>query len=241
VIQGRAVTIDASALPGTNLWVDGNSFAVATPFTTRLLPGRHAFYNSGGSAQYFAVADDGSISYDPALEGVMSGQGTTNLVIQGRAVTIDASVLTGTTLWVDGNSFAVATPFTTRLLPGWHAFYNYGGSAQYFVVADDGTISYDAALEGVMSGQGTANLVIQGRAVTIDASVRGTSTLWLDGTALGAATLVNSHLLPGPHNVWFGNGPSYAFSVDADGTIDYDPALDGILSGRGTRTLTFLV
>jgi hypothetical protein len=241
VIQGRAVTIDASALTGTNLWVDGNSFAVATPFTTRLLPGRHAFYNSGGSAQYFAVADDGSISYDPALEGVMSGQGTTNLVIQGRAVTIDASVLTGTTLWVDGNSFAVATPFTTRLLPGWHAFYNYGGSAQYFVVADDGTISYDAALEGVMSGQGTANLVIQGRAVTIDASVRGTSTLWLDGTALGAATLVNSHLLPGPHNVWFGNGPSYAFSVDADGTIDYDPALDGILSGRGTRTLTFLV
>jgi hypothetical protein len=46
--------------------------------------------------------------------------------------------------------------------------------------------------------------------------------------------------LPGSHHVYTVQYGYLWFSVAADGTFDYDTALDGMLSGRGTRTLTFL-
>jgi phenolic acid decarboxylase len=129
---------------------------------------------------------------------------------------------------------------TTRLLPGQHAFWNYGGSSQSFTVANDGTIDYDSALDGFVSGRGTSSLAVTGVALTIDPTARGASYLWVDYTVLEATAPVTVRLLPGQHAVWFSTGLSYSFTVAADGTIDYDPALDGVFSGRGTSTLVFL-
>lgn len=81
----------------------------------------------------------------------------------------------------------------------------------------------------------------------VDANIGGTV---IDGRALsGLAYLATTEyhqlnnlleldLKPGLHYVVtpYGGSP-VAFTVDADGVVDYDPALEGIVSGRGTRTL----
>jgi hypothetical protein len=45
-------------------------------------------------------------------------------------------------------------------------------------------------------------------------------------------------LLPGKHRVTGLDGRTYDFVVKDNGVIDYDPSLDGVLSGRGGTTLT---
>ena len=232
--------IDAHELSGAYVWVDYVSYPSASPIRITLTPGQHALWNYGGSPLSFTVADDGTVDYDPALEGIVSGQGTASLAVHGLAVTIDASELSNPYLWVDYTAFDSAAPFTTRLLPGQHAFWTYGGSSQSFTVANDGTIDYDSALDGFVSGRGTSSLAVTGVALTIDPTARGASYLWVDYTVLEATAPVTVRLLPGQHAVWFSTGLSYSFTVAADGTIDYDPALDGVFSGRGTSTLVFL-
>src|SRR5262249_13347356 len=144
--------------------------------------------SQGGSSQAFTVAADGTIDYDPSLEGVLAGRGTASLAVQGRAIAVDASALTGgASLWIDAVAFAAGAPFTARLLPGRHALWSQGGWSQVFTVAADGTIDYDPSLEGVLTGRGTASLVVRGRAVAVDASaLTGGASLWIDSVAFAA-------------------------------------------------------
>jgi len=46
-----------------------------TPFTVQLIPGSQHWFYSGGTYQYFTVAADGAVDYDPALEGALTGRG----------------------------------------------------------------------------------------------------------------------------------------------------------------------
>jgi len=54
-----------------------------TPFTVQLIPGSQHWFYSGGTYQYFSVAADGTVDYDPALEGALTGRGTSTLAING--------------------------------------------------------------------------------------------------------------------------------------------------------------
>jgi hypothetical protein len=109
----------------------------------------------------------------------------------------------------------------------------------YFSVAADGTAIYEAALEGALTGYGTSSLRVHGCSITIDAQLIGPMSLYLDGIALVEADLFTAALLPGKHSIRI-NSTVIEFSVTVDGLIDYDPEFDGILSGRGTRSLLFL-
>ena len=45
----------------------------AAPFALNLLPGRHSFFITGGSSQYFVLADDGTLSLENPQDGSVSG------------------------------------------------------------------------------------------------------------------------------------------------------------------------
>jgi Ca2+-binding RTX toxin-like protein len=152
---------------------------------------------------------------------------------------IDARALGAAALALDGISRNATAAFGARLLPGRHYLWVTGHDITYFSMATDGTVDYDAALEGALSGRGTSTLAVNGRAITIDARALGVAQLYVDGRTYDATAPFSARVLPGRHYVL--RGADYVwFSVAADGTIDYDRALDGILSGRGTRQLVFL-
>jgi protein involved in polysaccharide export with SLBB domain len=239
-ISGRAVALDASLLGVGIVYLDGVAHDATAPFTAHLLPGQHYVYVTSYEETWFTVNQDGTIAYDAALEGVFSGAGTTSLAISGRAVTLDASALGVTGLYVDGVLHDATAPFTVHLLPGRHYEYVTGYDMNWFTVNPNGTISYDAALEGALSGSGTTALTINGRAVTLDASLLGVGTVYLDGVAHDATAPFTASLLPGQHYLSTTGANLIWFTVNQDGTINYDPALDGTLSGRGSASLVLL-
>src|SRR5262249_48531798 len=132
------------------------------------------------------------------------------------------------------------TPQTVNLLPGQHYLWTSGGATVYFTVKDDGTIDYDAMLDVFLSGRGTNRLVVRGSAVQTDARALVVSRVWLSYGSDDGQSPFTANLLPGQHPMWTGDGASVSFTVAADGTVDYDASLNGILSGRGTKSLAWL-
>jgi hypothetical protein len=125
------------------------------------------------------------------------------------------------------------------LLPGQHWFRTYGDDTTYFTVNADGTMDYDPTLDGVLSGRGTSLLTLNGRTISLNATALNGAPVYLDYTAFNSAAPLSVQLLPGQHFLYDGDGNVYYFTVNADGTIDYDVALDGVFSGRGTTQLVF--
>jgi hypothetical protein len=127
---------------------------------------------AGGSVT-ITVTQTGNVNYDPALDGtILSGLGTPTLIINGRTMTIDTSALAIPTLTLDGTlSVKNTAPTTFTDLPGTYALVDSGGAgaAIEFTLNAADTVGYDPLLEGILTGAGTANLVVHGVAVQIQA------------------------------------------------------------------------
>jgi hypothetical protein len=74
--------IDASALRGTTVRLDGTSYASTSAFRVKLTAGPHTVQPSGGAALAFTVAADGTVDYDASLDATLSGRGTYNLTLK---------------------------------------------------------------------------------------------------------------------------------------------------------------
>ena len=135
---------------------------------------------TGGALVYFQTDSAGTIDYDPSLEGILSGRGTTALRVNGAAVTIDASTLTSDYLSMDYMAQDKSSPINARLLPGSHSLVTHGGSVAYFTVTNSGKVDYDTALEGIITGSGTSTLHISGATVRVDATALTTDYLTMD-------------------------------------------------------------
>jgi len=155
-------TIDATGLAGGQFWLDGTAYNTTTALSLYLRPGSHTLQGAGGDAISFTVAPDGTVSYDQALGGLLSGTGTTALVVNGVSVTVDATILAGMQVLLDGASYDATNPLGVNLLPGSQTLQDAFGNAISFTVALDGTITYDPSLNGVLSGQGTNTLTLTG-------------------------------------------------------------------------------
>jgi hypothetical protein len=179
-----------------------------SPYLT-LSPGTHTLTQelTNNSVQ-FTVAADGTVNYDPSLNGVLSGRGTTTLVVNGVTVAVDATALQASvpSLTLDPASAIEPTnaPFTITVLPGPHAFAQpFTNDVVQFTVAADGTISYDASLQGVLTTSGPNMLTIHGVTVTVDATALQASvpSLILDPASVIEPTNApfTITVLPGPH------------------------------------------
>jgi hypothetical protein len=240
-----STTIDAHALILPQVLLDADVISTSTPQTFDLAAGNHSLsglYGYGGSVA-FSVAGDGTVSYDPSLNGILSGLDTTTLVVNGRTVTINATALSLPQLDLDLQiEFASATPLTATVLPGDQYLYaqnGYGGSA-LFTVNNDGTVSYDASLQGVLTGSGTSNLGVSGRTVTINATALSLPQLDLDlQFSFPSATTLSATVLPGTQYLLSQNsyGGQVFFDVGNDGKVSYDASLQGVLTGSGTTNL----
>jgi hypothetical protein len=239
VVNGFAVTLDPTALGVAGLALDGRPLDGTAPSTVNLLPGQHTLTTNGTDVTMFTVNPDGTVSYDPALEGALTGSGTTALAVNGYAVALDGTTLGVGAIIVDGVSHAAGSAFTVNLLPGQHSLTTNGTDVSSFTVNADGTISYDPSLEGALTGSGTTALSVNGYAVTLDASALGVPNLWVDGTAYDASAPLSVNLLPGQHSLSTDGTNVIWFTVNADGTVTYDPSLAGVLAGSGTTSLVF--
>jgi hypothetical protein len=242
-VRGAAVTIDARALSAAGMMADYLiRESTSAPFTLRLLPGTHVVADAAGTgAVNFTVNSSGAVAYAPALQGILTGQGTSTLVVHGAAVTIDARALSAAGVMADYLiRESTSAPFTLRLLPGTHVLADAAGTgAVNFTVNSSGAVAYAPALQGILTVQGTGTLVVRGAAVTIDATALGATSVLVDYTIRESTSApFTLRLLPGTHVVADAWGHAIVFVVNPDGTIRYDPALAGKLLGQGTTTLT---
>jgi len=244
-VHGVMVTIDARtlSLPTFSLDFLPASYSTTTPFNSVVLPGGHELVQNGSSVA-FQVNPDGTVAYDPTLNNVLSGRGTTTLTVNGATVTIDPRRLTTLNFLYVDNTVASQTnaPFTFTGLPGPHFLEDNGGSGASlaFTIAADGTVGYDPGLEGVLTGHGTSTLTVNGVTITIDARQLSLAYVNVDDNLFARNNApITFTGLPGPASLIdsAGAGASVSFILKADGTVDYDPSLNRILSGRGTSTL----
>jgi hypothetical protein len=238
--------IDAHLLTAPTLSLDSGAATIDTRAvqTLDLAPGVHSLTEPAGSAVSFSVASDGTVNFDPSLDGILSGRGTATLGVNGRAVTLNVGTLSFPLYLYEfvGLRIADASVSTVRVLPGPQLLLSPGGfgGEQYFTVANDGTVSYDPSLEGAFTGAGTSTLGVNGRAITLNVGALSEPFLYLDEISpLASASVFTAHVLPGAQLL---EGPGVAggdvvFTVANDGTVSYDPSLEGVLTGASTDAL----
>jgi Ca2+-binding RTX toxin-like protein len=76
-----SVPINVAAMTGTTLFLDGNALVDGMQ-SVDLTPGQHVLSTDRGVSAAFNVGDDGTITYDPSLEGALSGNSGKTLMVQ---------------------------------------------------------------------------------------------------------------------------------------------------------------
>jgi tetratricopeptide (TPR) repeat protein len=168
----------------------------------------------------------------------------------GCAIAFDATELSYSSFkipgvtddWVDTGGVQ-----TLRLTPGLYHFQTPDGTSDVtFEVTEDGKVGYDASFAGFLSGAGGSTLQLRGYAIGVDATTLSYQKLALKVAGVERGFDSNAsqslRLLPGRHRVEvpeksFDVGFDVGFDVTVDGKVDYDPGLNGLLSGSGTRGL----
>jgi hypothetical protein len=134
------------------------------------------------------------------------------------------------------------------LLPGPYQFSTFFNSFDWSVLAS-GLVDFAPALDGFASGRGTTTLRVNGYEVQIDGTALGPGTIDLrtfgfaPGAGLDQSQVHSLWLVPGTYEYGppLGSGPTrFTWTLLIDGTIDFNPALEPCVSGRGTNRLTVL-
>jgi hypothetical protein len=185
----------------------------------------------------FDVTMDGKVDFDPGL-AYLSGRGTSTLVLDGHAVTVDPTGISGswalrgvTTSWL-----STSKPVTVTVMPGQYVLSSWDSTHGTVTVTPDGVFDFDPALAH-LSGRGTSTLVLHGHAVTVDPT--GISGLWGLRGLVGwkdTSKPVTVTAMPGQYVLSTWDSTHGTVTVTPDGVFDFDPAL-AHLSGRGTSTL----
>ena len=135
---------------------------------------------------------------------------------------------------------------TVELAAGSHFLQPGSGlvTACALVVTDAGTWAFATECDGFLSGRGTDTLRLIGFTVTIDASPLSTPILLANlGVDQFGASPRPVTLLPTFADMLASPGPGViagcGFRVELDGTIAYSDEVQGCLTGRGTRAVTF--
>jgi hypothetical protein len=182
--------------------------------TTR--PGRYTLSAPGGGSVPFEVTQAGTVEYDHSHDTVLSGRGTSALVVRGARITVDSSGLSYANSTVSGLGWPAAAPVrTVNLLPGGHFFVPMGGSQIPFQVTPAGTITYTSAL---MGGSGTPALTVRGLPITVDSTGLDYYNVSVTGAGWPTPAKVRTfHLVPGNHEVVTSGATKVPFTVTEAG------------------------
>jgi hypothetical protein len=245
VPTGFPITIDDRPFaPGAALFINGVTSFLYPPdvYVVRMLPGTYQMAATEHSGFTFTVSADGTVAYDPGLDTEVSGAGTPTLTVRGAPVTVDATTLAYTkySIYLESNGDLTNNgPHTIRLLPGQHSFEPTStATAVRFTTNLAGTLDYDPALSGFVSGAGTNSLTVRGFPITVDATAVDVTSYRIL-TDLGSLDNLGPHTLRVVPGTYQFSVPSvnFLFQVDGAGTVGYD-ASQGYLAGGGTATLT---
>jgi hypothetical protein len=190
----------------------------------------------------FTVQTDGTLQFDPSLDPLVGGRGTKAMVLHGTRVDIDVSELSyrRLNLIAAGSLIEATGPVPFVLMPGGHGLTMTTGRDPEpefnFTVQADGTLQFDPSLDPTVGGRGTTAVVLHGARINIDG--RGlTASFAVDGLRSNPVEqILIATLMSGTHR-FYSSEVDFVFAVTPDLTLDYDMALDGNVSGRGTITL----
>jgi len=240
---GSGIAINATALSDQPISVGGVQSGHSTEVMTLVLdPGTYSFITvCCGNLFYFSVEADGSVDFDDSLDGFVAGRGSRMLVVSGHTFSVDATSLSPQDTkigYLDPFSYDTVTSFT--VIPGTYSFVTVCcGNQLYFTVELDGTIDFDPSLDTTFSGRGSDTLVVQGHTIQVDAtalSPQDTKIGYLEPFSYD--TVTSFTVIPGTYSFQtVCCGILFYFTVELDGTIDFDTSLDDYVSGRGTDTL----
>jgi nicotinamidase-related amidase len=245
--QDFPITIDATALSSVE-WYLNNGYAGrgsnAAAKTFRLIPGGYNFCTTYSDCFSFTVTASGAVEYDSAFDAFLSGRGTNFLTVAGFAITVDATALSHIEWslekgYVGMGSNAAAKTF--RMIPGGYNFCTTYFDCFSLTVTASGAVEYDPAFDTFLSGRGTNFLTVAGFAITVDATALSHIEWSLEKGYVGMgsnAAAKTFRLIPGEYNFCTTYSDCFSFIVTASGAVEYDPAFDTFLSGRGTNFLT---
>jgi hypothetical protein len=258
-IDGRTITINATALSIPTLIINGNSvdFQTDASFKATVLPGNNYNLldagNSLGAYVTFSVAANGTVTYPASENGVLAGSGSTTLTVKGCKVNFNATDLSLTEVILNEElDFSTTSKFSTTLLPGTNYVLGADTDTYFtFTVQDNDTVSYNSIFQSahILGGQGTNKLTIYGEKIKVDATAlykNGITSFTIAGdpTSLSTQTVQSLNLLPGWQS-FSDTSTQFNFLAElvnpatgAYDLVDYDPSLNNILSGAGTDTLT---
>ncbi|GAA2977674.1 RNA polymerase sigma factor [Actinokineospora diospyrosa] len=240
-VHGLRITVDSSALSATNVTLGGLGWPAYRPRReVRVLPGSYRVVSVEGNSIPFSVTGSGQVAYSADLEGLVSGAGSTTLVVHGRLITLDTSALSATNVSVGGLGWPAYQPRrAVRVLPGSHRVVSVEGNSVPFSVTASGRVAYSSDVEGLLTGAGGTTLTVHGRAITLDTSALSATNVSVGGLGWPAYRPRREvRVLPGSHRVVSVEGNSVPFSVTASGQVAYSSALEGLVSGAGSATLT---
>jgi hypothetical protein len=207
--------------------------------TLHVLPGTKRIGAAEG-AVHVVVTQEGTFTYDPVLEGILEGVGTSLLTMNGAEVQMTGPGLTSTSgeyLVVHTGVFPTAAVSTLHVLPGTKRIGAAEG-AVHVAVTPEGNFTYDPLLEGILEGAGTSLLTMNGATVFVDATALSAADFTIIHTGIfPTADQASIHVLPG--NKRFRSADiDFDFQVLVDGLLDYDASHDVRVDGRGTTVLT---
>jgi DNA-directed RNA polymerase specialized sigma24 family protein len=232
------VDLDATDTDYGTLWISGTLFDPRQIQHLGLAAGSYTLAGPGRQAVLdFEITGDHRVTYDPALEGAFTGNGTSRLTVHGYRITLDTTAIDYSIAGISGLPQQTDRRHTFRVLPGNYYIVTANGRSYFFDVTNNGRVTYDAALEGHLTGAGTATLAVHGFPITLDVTDVVYQYTGVNGTYQTTDRRHTYRLLPGPHYIVALNEAGYGFTVTDDGPITYDPAFAGRLAGAGTTIL----
>jgi RHS repeat-associated protein len=249
VPPGFAITIDATSLTQKGLALQNvaaypGPFDATKPQKVFLPAGTYSLVPYKGlTSVAFTVNGNGTVSYDPSLQGIFAGSGTSTLKIYGRSITVDATHLSQPLALVaynfssgaEADSVAIArsSPVEVTLLPlltGGYQFDVDGANLADFNFSVDtgGFVHIPQAYTYLALGDGTQTLTLGGAHVSLTIP-QGMGTATLDGDiTLAEGTTSDLYVLPisggAPFTLALA-GNTTTLAIDADGDVTGDPLL----------------
>ena len=255
--HGFPLTIDATALSNKGLVIVGFADIVLDtnkPRSVRLPAGSYSLQVYAGlvSSATFVVKADGTIDYDPSLEGVLLGRGTTALKINGRTITVDATPLSQSQLAllayhyqsgveVDRLAFATNTKQTLTLLPLADFGYQFDVDGNYlaafkFNIDVAGNVLVPSDELTLARGSGGSLLRLGGAHVSITIPTGLGAAVLGGGITISEGATVDLQLLPyaaGSTMALTIGGQTTTLTVNSAGYLDGDPMVLHILGIHG--------